>query len=78
MQTVWPHRLSKRQSNGDKVHKRGSKRKNGELPAPHWSSSGEDMPDRIPKVSYAAMCGQLVAMGVTAACSSTVPPLEDL
>lgn len=77
MQTVRPHRLSKRQNNGDKVHKRGSKRKNEELPAPHWASSWEDMQDKFPKVSYAAMCGQLVAMGITAACSRTVPPLED-
>lgn len=74
MQTVRPHRVSKGQSNGDKVHKRGSK--NGEPPALHWASSGEDMQDQVPSVSYAAMCGQLVARGVTAACPSTVPPLE--
>lgn len=43
MQTVRPHRLSKGQSNGDKGHKRGSIRKNGELPALYWASSGEDM-----------------------------------
>lgn len=76
-QTVRPHRLSKGQSNGDKVHKRGSKIKKGELPALHWASSGEDMQDKVPRVSYAAMYGQLAAMGVTAACSSTVPRLED-
>lgn len=75
MQTVRPHRLSKGQSNGDKVHERGSKRKNGELLALHWASSGEDTQDKVPKVSYAAMWGQLVA--VTVARSSAVPPLED-
>lgn len=38
-----------------KCTKEEAKEKNGELPAPHWASSGEDMQDKVPKVSYAGM-----------------------
>ena len=59
-----------------KCTKEEAKEKNAELPALHWASPGEGVQDQVPRARYAAVCGQLVTGGLTAACSSpSVPPL---